>query len=45
LPSPPKIVLLPGVGHFFHGSLTALNEVVKQAFGPNLAAGGRSDAP
>ena len=45
LPSPPKIVLLPGVGHFFHGSLTALNEAVKQAFGPDLAARGRSDAP
>jgi len=45
LPSPPKIVLLPGVGHFFHGSLTVLNEAVKQAFGPDLAARGRSDAP
>jgi alpha/beta superfamily hydrolase len=45
LPSPPEIVLLPGVGHFFHGSLVALNEAVKQAFGPDLAAGGSSDAP
>ena len=45
LPSPPKIVLLPGVGHFFHGSLTALNEAVKRAFGPDVAAGGHSDAP
>jgi uncharacterized protein len=45
LPSPPEIVLLPGVGHFFHGSLAALTEAVKHAFGPDLAAGGRSNAP
>jgi hypothetical protein len=45
LPAPPKIVLLPGVGHFFHGSLAALIEAVTEAFGPDLALRHRSDAP
>ena len=44
LPSPPKIVLLPGVGHFFHGSLGALTQAVTETFGPELAARGHSDA-
>ena len=44
LPSPPKIVLLPGVGHFFHGSLTAVTRAVTEEFGPELAPAGRSDA-
>lgn len=44
LPSPPKIVLLPGVGHFFHGSLAAITRAVTEAFGPELAARARSDA-
>jgi alpha/beta superfamily hydrolase len=32
LVAPPRIVLLPGVGHFFHGRLTALTEAVNRAF-------------
>jgi uncharacterized protein len=45
LPTPPKIVLLPGVGHFFHGRLAALTEAVTTNFGAELAARNRSDAP
>ena len=44
LASPPKLVLLPGVGHFFHGSLAALTQAVTETFGPELAAYGHSDA-
>jgi alpha/beta superfamily hydrolase len=44
LASPPKVVLLPGVGHFFHGSLAALNDAVSEMFGPELQAL-RADAP
>jgi hypothetical protein len=44
LPSPPRIVLLPGVGHFFHGNLAALTQAVTETFGPELAAQGRSHA-
>jgi hypothetical protein len=44
LPTPPKIVLLPGVGHFFHGNLAALTQAVTETFGPDLAALRRSDA-
>jgi alpha/beta superfamily hydrolase len=44
LAQPPSIVLLPGVGHFFHGSLTALAEAVTATFGPALAALDRSSA-
>ena len=44
LASPPKVVLLPGVGHFFHGSLAALTQAMTETFGPELAARGRSDA-
>jgi alpha/beta superfamily hydrolase len=44
LAAPPKIVLLPGVGHFFHGHLADLNAAVAEMFGPELAAR-RSDAP
>jgi alpha/beta superfamily hydrolase len=43
LATPPKIVVLPGVGHFFHGSLSELNAAVTEMFGPELAAR-RSDA-
>jgi uncharacterized protein len=43
LPRPPKIVLLPGVGHFFHGRLAALTDAVTKEFGAELARGG-SDA-
>jgi alpha/beta superfamily hydrolase len=35
---PPRIVLLPDVGHFFHGSLAALTEAVTETFGAELAA-------
>jgi alpha/beta superfamily hydrolase len=44
LSSRPKVVLLPGVGHFFHGSLAALTQAVTETFGPELAARGRFDA-
>jgi alpha/beta superfamily hydrolase len=44
LPMPPKIVLLPGVGHFFHGRLAALTDAVKDVFGAELAALGHADA-
>ena len=44
LATPPDIVLLPGVGHFFHGSLAELNGAVAAMFGPELAARS-SDAP
>jgi alpha/beta superfamily hydrolase len=40
LPVPPKIVLLPGVGHFFHGHLAALAKAVTEAFGAELSRGG-----
>lgn len=35
---PPRIVLVPGVGHFFHGRLQALTEAVEDAFGGDFAA-------
>lgn len=44
LAAPPKLVLLPGVGHFFHGSLAALSKAVTDTFGPELAARGGSGA-
>jgi uncharacterized protein len=44
LPAPPKIVLLPGAGHFFHGRLADLTEAVTEAFGAELAARGGSNA-
>jgi alpha/beta superfamily hydrolase len=43
LPIPPKVVLLPGVGHFFHGRLADLTRAVTEQFGAELARGG-SDA-
>lgn len=43
LAAPPKVVLLPGVGHFFHGRLAALTEAVTEQFGAELAGAG-SDA-
>jgi alpha/beta superfamily hydrolase len=45
LPRPPKVVLLPGVGHFFHGRLAALTEAVTAQFGSDFAALGASGAP
>lgn len=39
LPTPPRIVLLPGVGHFFHGYLPALTEAVTSQFGGDFAGG------
>jgi alpha/beta superfamily hydrolase len=44
LAAPPNVVVLPGVGHFFHGSLADLKGAVAAMFGPELAAR-RSDAP
>ncbi len=44
LPQPPKIVLLAGAGHFFHGRLADLTVAVTEAFGAELAARGGSDA-
>jgi alpha/beta superfamily hydrolase len=44
LPKPPKIVLLPGVGHFFHGHLAALTGAVNDTFGAELTAVGHADA-
>ena len=45
LAAPPKIVLLPGVGHYFHGRLAALTEAVTGMFGEELTAlRGPSDA-
>jgi uncharacterized protein len=35
---PPRIVLLPGVGHFFHGRLQALTEAVDDVFAGDFAA-------
>ena len=37
-PAPPRIVLLPGVGHFFHGRLPALAQAVTDAFGADFGA-------
>lgn len=38
LQAPPRVVLLPGVGHFFHGRLPALAQAVTAAFGADLGA-------
>ena len=40
LASPPRIVVLPGVGHFFHGRLPALIDAVTDFFGAELGASG-----
>jgi alpha/beta superfamily hydrolase len=42
LPRPPRIVLLPGVGHFFHGQLPALIEAITAQFGSDFAGGPRA---
>jgi alpha/beta superfamily hydrolase len=36
-PGAPQLVLLPGVGHFFHGQLHALREQLLAAWPPSLA--------
>lgn len=36
LPAPPRVVLLRGVGHFFHGRLPALTEAVVAMFGADF---------
>lgn len=41
---PPHVVVLPGVGHFFHGRLAALTEAVEHAFGADFAALGGKNA-
>ena len=38
LKAPPRIVVVPGVGHFFHGRLPALLEAVTDFFGPDFTA-------
>lgn len=38
LPSPPRVVVLPGVGHFFHGRLPALTEAVTATFGADFGS-------
>lgn len=37
--SKPRVVLLDGVGHFFHGRLSALTDAVVDFFGPSFATG------
>ena len=44
LPAPPRIVLLHGAGHFFHGRLAALADAVTAAFGGDFPGRGGSDA-
>jgi len=36
LKSPPKVAVLSGAGHFFHGQLGALTESVTEFFGPDF---------
>lgn len=38
LPAPPKLVLLDGVGHFFHGRLRVLADVVTEFFAHDFPA-------
>lgn len=38
LAAPPRVVLLPGVGHYFHGHLPALTQAVNDAFGADFGA-------
>jgi alpha/beta superfamily hydrolase len=40
LAQPPRIVVLPGVGHFFHGRLPALLDSVTDFFGAHFARRG-----
>jgi alpha/beta superfamily hydrolase len=40
LAAPPRIALLPGVGHFFHGRLSEVTNAVTDAFGADFAAPG-----
>jgi alpha/beta superfamily hydrolase len=44
LPAPPEIVLLEGVGHFFHGRLRALADAVTSFFAAELPTLDRSAA-
>lgn len=37
LAAPPRIVMMPGVGHFFHGRLPALIDAVTDFFGADFA--------
>ena len=39
LPKPPRVVLMPGAGHFFHGRLPALTEAVNATFGADFRRG------
>jgi alpha/beta superfamily hydrolase len=38
LPAPPHVVLLDGVGHFFHGKLNALGDAVSDFFAAHFAS-------
>jgi alpha/beta superfamily hydrolase len=42
LSTPPRIVLLPGVGHFFHGQLPAVTHAVTAHFGGDFAGAPRA---
>ncbi len=44
LATPPHVVLLPGVGHFFHGHLPAVAEAVTAVFAGDFRTGGSPDA-
>jgi alpha/beta superfamily hydrolase len=44
LPAPPRVVLMPDAGHFFHGRLPDLAKAVVETFGADFAARGGSDA-
>jgi alpha/beta superfamily hydrolase len=37
LPAPPELVVIEGVGHFFHGRLPALEDAVKDCFAADFA--------
>lgn len=37
LAAPPRVALLPGVGHFFHGRLAELADAVTETFGADFA--------
>jgi alpha/beta superfamily hydrolase len=40
----PHVVLLPGVGHFFHGQLPALSRAITELFGADFEPRGGGDA-
>jgi uncharacterized protein len=40
LPAPPRMLVLPSVGHFFHGKLNSLSDAVVEFFGADFGAQG-----